>query len=78
MVMVEEIYLSQHQSLALVEAEEPLLREVSVPAAAVHGENVCPARKSICFGCNKKGHFKTMCHSSRKTQSVMSFIFSTT
>ena len=35
----------------------------------VHGENVCPARKSVCFSCNKKGHFKTMCHSSRRTQS---------
>ena len=34
--MVEETYLSQHQhqSLVLVEAEVPLLWEVSVPAAA--------------------------------------------
>ena len=35
----------------------------------VHGENVCPARNSVCFSCNKKGHFKMMCHSSRRTQS---------
>ena len=31
--MVEETCLSQHQSLVLVEAEVPLLWEVSVPAA---------------------------------------------
>ena len=35
----------------------------------VHGENVCPAKNSVCFGCNKKGHFKMMCYSSRRTQS---------
>ena len=35
----------------------------------VHQENVCPARRSVCFGCNKRGYFKTMCHSSRRTQS---------
>ena len=35
----------------------------------VHGENVCPARNSVCYSCNKKGHFKMMCHSSRRTQS---------
>ena len=35
MVMVmEETYLSLHQSLVLVEAEVPLLQEVSVPAVA--------------------------------------------
>ena len=35
MVMfMEETYLSQHQSLVQVEAEVPLLQEVSVPAAA--------------------------------------------
>ena len=34
----------------------------------VHGDNGCPARNSVCFGCNKRGHFKTMCYS-RKTQS---------
>ena len=36
-VVMEETYLSQHQSLVLVEAEVPLLwevQEVSVPAAA--------------------------------------------
>ena len=31
---MEETYLSQHQSLVLVEAEVPLLQEVSVPAVA--------------------------------------------
>ena len=34
----------------------------------IHGDNGCPAKNSVCFGCNKKGHFKTMCYS-RKTQS---------
>ena len=33
----------------------------------VHQGNVCPGRRSVCYGCNKRGHFKTMCHSSRKT-----------
>ena len=33
----------------------------------VHQGNVCPARRSVCYGCNKKGYFKTMCCSSRKT-----------
>ena len=33
----------------------------------VHHGNVSPARRSVCYGCNKRGHFKTMCHSSRKT-----------
>ena len=31
---MEETYLSQHQSLVLVEAEVPLLQEASVPAVA--------------------------------------------
>ena len=35
----------------------------------VHGDNVCPAKNSVCFGCNKKGYFKMMCYSSRRTQS---------
>ena len=35
----------------------------------IHGDNGCPAKNSVCFGCNKKGHFRTMCYSSRKTQS---------
>ena len=34
----------------------------------IHGDNGCPARNSVCFGCNKRGHFKTMCYS-RKIQS---------
>ena len=34
----------------------------------IHGDNGCPAKNSVCFGCNKKGHFKMMCYS-RKTQS---------
>ena len=43
----------------------------------VHGENVCPAKNSVCFG-NKKGHFKMMCYSSRRTVMVTSiFIFTT-
>ena len=33
----------------------------------VHQGNVCPARRSVCYGCNKRGHFKTMCHSFKKT-----------
>ena len=32
----------------------------------VHHGNVCPVRRFVCYGCNKRGHFKTMCHSSRK------------
>ena len=32
----------------------------------VHQGNVCPARRSVCFGCNKRGHFKTMCLSSKR------------
>ena len=35
----------------------------------IHGDNGCPAKNSVCFSCNKKGHFKTICYSSRKTQS---------
>ena len=27
----------------------------------IHGNNGCPAKNSVCFGCNKKGHFKMMC-----------------
>ena len=33
----------------------------------VHQGNVCPARRSVCYGCNKRGHFKTMCQSSKRT-----------
>ena len=33
-MVVEETYLSQHQSLVLVEAEVPLLQEISVPTVA--------------------------------------------
>ena len=33
----------------------------------VHQGNVCPARRSVCYGCNKRGHFKTMCWSSKRT-----------
>ena len=35
----------------------------------VHQGNVCPARRSVCYGCNKRGHFKTMCHSSKRPSS---------
>ena len=33
-MVVEETYLSQHQSLVLIEVEVPLRQEVSVPAVA--------------------------------------------
>ena len=33
----------------------------------IHQGNVCPARRSVCYGCNKRGHFKTMCQSSKRT-----------
>ena len=32
----------------------------------IHQGNVCPVRRSVCYGCNKRGHFKTMCHSSKR------------
>ena len=68
--MVEATHLCQHQSLVLVKAEVTLLWEVlNVPTAAEFIRKMCPARRSVCFRCNKRGHFKTMCHSSRRTQS---------
>ena len=69
-MVMEETYLSQHQSLVLAEAEVPPTSGSKCSSCGrVHGENVCPARNSVCFSCNKKGHFKMMCHSSRRTQS---------
>ena len=68
-MVVEDTYHSQLQSLVLVEVEEPLLQETSVKVVAKYMVmNGFPARNSVCFGCNKRGHFKTMCYS-RKTQS---------
>ena len=33
----------------------------------IHQGSTCPAQNAVCYGCNKKGHFKTMCHSSWRT-----------
>ena len=43
----------------------------------IHQGNVCPAQRAMCYGCNKKRHFKTMCHSSRKTSQSRSSTHST-
>ena len=68
--MVEATHLSQHQSLVLVKAEVTLLQEVlSVPTVAEFMVKMFSQLGDVCFGCNKRGHFKTMCHSSRRTQS---------
>ena len=66
--MVKIVHLtSQHQSLVKAEVT-PLQEDLSVSnCGKVHQGNVCPARRSVCYGCNKRGHFKTMCCSSRKT-----------
>ena len=39
----------------------------------IHQGNTCPAQRATCYGCNKKGHFKTMCHSSRKISQLQSY-----
>ena len=60
-------FTSQYQSLAEVEVT-PLQEDLNVPTVAkIHQGNAWPARRSVCYGCNKKGHFKTMCWSSKGT-----------
>ena len=71
--MVKETHLSQNQSLVLVKAEVTLLQEViSVPTAAEFIRKMFAQLDLSVSGCNKRGHFRTMCHSSRRKQSCPS------
>ena len=56
-------FISQHQSLVKAEAAK---LKMSVQTVAKFTKEMFAQPGDLCFGCNKRGHFKTMCHSSKK------------
>ena len=59
MVMVEVVHLTiQHQSLAKA---TPLQEDLNVPTVAKFTKEMFAQQGDVCYGCNKRGHFRTMC-----------------
>ncbi len=42
----------------------------------IHPKTQCPAREAVCHGCQKKGHYQSVCRNSvKKIESIQEDIF---